>query len=1195
MDKKFFVFLLMGMFLISFAAASVDFSEEEDLYVIDTIWPTWLGGDGQSVVKMIANTDQCLIDCSFTLEFNNEEPVNLLQEIAFLDNSGNDVSDNIETIKFKIGRYEDVEKSRPVYEEVCEEIQLNETNGTQTSCHDEEVDQEIYYENELVWNDYDGEKVEGLSYLKADAKKKANRRADWVITFRGEDLVRWDWWDNDWSAKREIIITEESGSTLTDYPVRLNITYDAEMQSDFDDLRFLNSAEDIELGYWIERKVDGGWAEVWVEVPSMTASANTSIYMYYGNSGASSNSDIFDPFVFAEDFEADATGWGSLGGSGQSRTSTGKIFGSHEAFINSSAGGGYAWWSSSIGTTMTGDVEFCGWSNYVTEDQGQDGGFHLLNGGNDGYGIDSRTSDAAALRFRRWDNLAPDGDIINTNAAVSYDLNYKLCFRKIGTAVNVTIYNASYNVVRTEAAADTGGEFTSFTKIAIKVASYSEALRDVYFDNIYLYEPASTYPTYEVGEPTNPYGSISVDFVTPPTPVNYANITAGEITIEVDPTYENASLSNITYDFYNVNGTVLSEIFTNETYEINITLPDAHFHYNVTICGVEDIGSTVVCGVTPTQHLNHDTTAPTITPPTNLTDLITLSLPTNSTWSFNASDQHLDSCYYNTSEQNTTVVTCNSTIQTAWATQGNKTITSCANDTFGFETCQTDYIWVYYLAETQADNLDPVGEGTEVEFSLLVNLTNIPSTTAYLVLNNTNFAATTSLAGTNAYYFEADVVIPDGWGNSTGNVIDWNWVYNVSGIVTDQATSTDNITVYALAVDDCSSYGDVILNLSLKDEETDGLLFPPSANSTDVQVDVQIIATDNTSLSWDYSNTWNDDADGIVQICVPSGVLTNSEYKIEFVMGYSAEDYVQEFYYLDNGVLDASKQYNSLTTDQISLYNLVLDDSTTFLFKFFDEDNIEVKDGVVHTFRKYIGDGEFREVERSKSDNNGETHVHLVEEDVIYYFKISLESEILFTSASYSAKCLSTPCQIDLEASGEFEEFDNNWDLANGSYDVTSDAGTRQVSMLYLLEDPKTMNITIMKYSNNPDTMEVVGSDQAYSTGGILSVTVPQVAGNISFIAVVYEDGEVIDTEWVDFSPSGTDYFGATGIFMALLLIICLILMGSSEGEGTLIFAIIGLILISSLKLIDLDYYALIGFICAAAILVWKIAERRKR
>ena len=46
-----------------------------------------------------------LIDCSFTLEFNNEEEVNLLEDIEFINEYGGDVSQNIEEINFKIGKY----------------------------------------------------------------------------------------------------------------------------------------------------------------------------------------------------------------------------------------------------------------------------------------------------------------------------------------------------------------------------------------------------------------------------------------------------------------------------------------------------------------------------------------------------------------------------------------------------------------------------------------------------------------------------------------------------------------------------------------------------------------------------------------------------------------------------------------------------------------------------------------------------------------------------------------------------------------------------------------------------------------------------------------------------------------------------------------------------------------------------------
>lgn len=64
---------------------------------------------------------------------------------------------------------------------------------------------------------------------------------------------------------------------------------------------------------------------------------------------------------------------------------------------------------------------------------------------------------------------------------------------------------------------------------------------------------------------------------------------------------------------------------------------------------------------------------------------------------------------------------------------------------------------------------------------------------------------------------------------------------------------------------------------------------------------------------------------------------------------------------------------------------------------------------------------------------------------------------------------------------------------------------------------------------------------------------------------------------------------------MALLLFLALVLMAAFEGAGTVIFGVIALIVISLLKLMELDYYALIGLICAAAILVWALVKRRRR
>jgi len=214
-----------------------------------------------------------------------------------------------------------------------------------------------------------------------------------------------------------------------------------------------------------------------------------------------------------------------------------------------------------------------------------------------------------------------------------------------------------------------------------------------------------------------------------------------------------------------------------------------------------------------------DSRLPTITDASNITDLITFTLPINSTWNYNASDEHLDQCYYNSTTNATqTIITCNSTIITEWTTQGNKTITFCANDTFGLESCKTEYAYIYYIQETQADSPDPIAESFDATFNFTINLTNIPTTTATLILNNTHYEPTTTVAGSDGYYFEITVTIPEGWGNTTGVIQDWFWNYTIDGVATSTTTTTENITVYELAIDDCSSYGELIFNFSVLDE-----------------------------------------------------------------------------------------------------------------------------------------------------------------------------------------------------------------------------------------------------------------------------------------------------------------------------------------------------------------------------------------
>lgn len=677
---------------------------------------------------------------------------------------------------------------------------------------------------------------------------------------------------------------------------------------------------------------------------------------------------------------------------------------------------------------------------------------------------------------------------------------------------------------------------------------------------------------------------------TAPTPANASSLT--ETYLPINVTLTETYFQNITFNFYLEGSLNDTQTFTNSTRFYNKTnATEGNWIVNVTTCTT--FGS---CNTTERRYILLDVSPPIIngTSPNGTYFYLAPNETMDVNWTIIDEGVGLDQCWYIYNGVRTDV-NCTANHSQFNYTTGVNNLTGYANDTLGQEINVTINWSVVVDSYNQGSDYSVAGEGTAVTFNLSVNYSLTHSATATLYLNGTAYSPDTTTITTGYNFYEKTINIPDGWGNSTGNTLDWYWIYNSTTYSDYINTTLQNLTIFSMDIDNCSAYGDVILNFTLKGEAARTILFPPTTNDTNIEIDLEISGRDNPSTSWTYSNQWLDDADGNVQICVPSGVLNYSEYRMDFTLGFVADGYVQEFFYLDNGTLDSDKEYNSLTNATIDLYDLLLTDSTTFLFKFYDDDGLEVPNAIVHTFRKYIGEGKYYEVERSKEDDNGETHIHLVEEDVIYYFKVSLNGEILYTSSTYNAKCLSTPCQLELEASQGFVEFDTDFDLVNGTFAVSSNDATREVSLSYTLESPRTINLTVMKFSNNPDTLEVVGSDQAYSTGGVLTVTVPQVAGNITFIAAIYQDGSFVGSEWVDFNESAGDYFGSTGIFMALLLLLTLVLMSASEGEGTIIFTLLGLVIMFVMKLINLGYYSLIGFICAGLIVVWKVAQRRNK
>ncbi|MCX6685064.1 MAG: DUF2341 domain-containing protein [Methanoregula sp.] len=100
------------------------------------------------------------------------------------------------------------------------------------------------------------------------------------------------WYNCNWGNRKNITIDKSRVSgTLSDFPVLINLPSDAGLasyaQSNGNDILFTSSDGTTKLSHEIETYTSSTGALVaWVKVPSVQSSADTTIYMYYGNSGA---------------------------------------------------------------------------------------------------------------------------------------------------------------------------------------------------------------------------------------------------------------------------------------------------------------------------------------------------------------------------------------------------------------------------------------------------------------------------------------------------------------------------------------------------------------------------------------------------------------------------------------------------------------------------------------------------------------------------------------------------------------------------------------------------------------------------------------------------------------------------------------------------------------------------------------------
>jgi hypothetical protein len=104
---------------------------------------------------------------------------------------------------------------------------------------------------------------------------------------------------------RPIIVTGSTAGAASQYVVKVEVTYDVDMQPDFDDLRFTDLSGSTFLDHWRESYQPSTSAIFWVKIPTIPASPESiTICAVYGDNLAVSASNGESTFLFFDDFES---------------------------------------------------------------------------------------------------------------------------------------------------------------------------------------------------------------------------------------------------------------------------------------------------------------------------------------------------------------------------------------------------------------------------------------------------------------------------------------------------------------------------------------------------------------------------------------------------------------------------------------------------------------------------------------------------------------------------------------------------------------------------------------------------------------------------------------------------------------------------------------------------------------------------
>jgi hypothetical protein len=1157
----------------------------------------WFETDRIAEYSLTENTDQCLINCESKGKAVLYTDGKLFDDKYFLNKKGIEVEiDSQYYIKENETYYEDV----PQYKEVCSFVETTSNNTlkepilkepilkepiSQEVCNQELVGYDKVEKTREVWNEYNFETLKAGEYeWKIIGSKDISQSVDFIPVAHGKSLNEWSWYNNDWEYNALINLTADIGN----FSYLYEVNYSENMQEDYDDLRFVNSAEDTEFNYTIQS------SNTTSAIVRIFSQGETEIYMYYGNplatSASSASNTHFNPIAYYYLDEASGTtAYDALGvyngtNNGATVNQEGKI-GKAYSFDGTNDGINLGS-SSNFIDSYNEPFTYCSWTyrtqsitgypdrNIVSVDSVSNNlyqsnigvtGTNLLQVMICKRGVACDVAKSGTIAGNTWIHVCGTFDgTANANGIKLYiDGEY--------------ISGAQYTQGATSSSNDkmyigSGSGSAYFPGMIDEVGIWDKALTPEQIYQLYTY----TAPTYTIGEEEKSEGVT----ITLNSPADKLNISSSSINFNATIAPKDATIKNVT--LY-LNGEEYLDLYdTNETinYFKTLELEDGSYTWNITACW-EGLSTEEYCTESETRTFIIDTTLPNITVTSGDETQPYYYSGINHTVNFTVEDNNLDSVWWRYNGTNTTISPFTSGDNESVTFPVEKDVydfSIYANDTYG-NLATEEVEWDYYVYENSVVYNPTTTEGKIEDFVFSLTTTS-EITAAIFNYDGVRSSANIYSSGTSKTISIDDYEIPS---IETNKNITFFLELTLTGGIKINSTSYIQ-SVQNLGFDDCSSNTFPLMNMSLYDEKAK----TPLTGTIEVNYWIENALFTNKIAT--YNNTFSSTSNK--RICSNVNLSGQGLYQ-SAIIRYSATGYVPEFYNVQRAEVDGV-QY-------VKLYDLNESDSTEFLVTYYNDNFIKVSGAILQLLRGYINQDTYEVVEAPLTSSEGTAIVHIDTKTNLYKAIVVKDGIVLNTFNDLVFACespLVTQCEMKLSGKVVPSTSIDAESLQDFSYEISNVNNT--ITLLFSIPSGVTSSVNmIMEQTDSFKTTQLCNKTVS-SAGGTIECDFDDTIGESYVTLYVSKEGEpLIYKQYAIMEDSPLKFLG-NNFFIVFIMLLSVVGMAFSSPEWIIINSAITLLISGALWLLNgMDFVVGIGAIMwllvGAIILISKLAKQEDR